>query len=181
MWSESENFELADKNVYNAILLICGVIGKPLAKLRIAAYEIAGQALVWTDIDAASSLLKAAENQGYTSPLALACLERALVYLERGELLEGEYGKWCYAFQKRGEDLLRQCRLWLAESFESQGKLWQAGEQYRALRATMSPNEQALQHWIALLNLQGKSQEALKCYQDVTEMWEAQGYSHLNM
>src|SRR5260370_29521571 len=37
VWSES-SVEPADTNVYNAISLIRGVIGKPLVKLRIAAY-----------------------------------------------------------------------------------------------------------------------------------------------
>jgi DNA-binding response OmpR family regulator len=30
VWSESDNFELTTKNVYNAISLIRGIIGKPL-------------------------------------------------------------------------------------------------------------------------------------------------------
>src|SRR5438874_1554223 len=76
---------------------------------------------------------KEAENQGHISLQALPLLERALALLERGELLEGEDGKWCHAFRKRAEDMLRQARLWLAESYETQGKLWQAGEQYRAM------------------------------------------------
>lgn len=38
-------------------------------------------------------------------------------------------------------------------------------------------DEEALQHWLEMLVRHGKRQEALKCYQDVTEMWEEQGYS----
>jgi DNA-binding SARP family transcriptional activator len=110
VWSES-SIEPADTNVYNAISLIRGVIGKPLVKLWVSAYEIAGQTLVWTDIDACEALLKEAENRGRTSTQALAFLEQALTLLERGELLEGEYGKWCYAFRQRSEDMLKQCRL----------------------------------------------------------------------
>ncbi len=176
VWSESGS-EPTGTTVYSAISLIRGVIGKPLVKLWVAAYEIAGQTLVWTDIDAASSLLKSAENQGHTEPLALACLEWALIYLERGELLEGEYGKWCYAFQKRGEDLLRQCRLWLAESYEVHGKLWQAGEQCRAMVLTNPSDEEALQYWLEMLYRHGKRQEALKCYQDMKDFVEAQGFT----
>lgn len=175
VWSESIA-EPTGTTVYSAISLIRGIIGKSLVKLRGSAYEIAGQKLVWTDIDAAESLLKAAENQGHSSPTTLAWLEQALVYLERGELLEGEYGRWCYAFQKRGEDRLRQCRLWLAESYEKQSKLWQAGEQYRAMILSNPSDEDALQRWLEMLAQHGKRQEALKCYQDMKEFVEAQGF-----
>jgi tetratricopeptide (TPR) repeat protein len=41
----------------------------------------------------------------------------------------------------------------------------------------MPPNEEALRRWIAFYNQQGKQQEAVKCYQDVTEMWEEHGSS----
>src|SRR5581483_5219306 len=133
VWSESDNFELTTKNVYNAISLIRGIIGKPLVTCWEAAYEIAAQTLVWTDLDACATLLKEAENRGQGSLQAIPVLEQAVALLERGELLEGEDGKWCYAFRRRAEDMLRQARLWLAESYEAQGKLWQAGEQYRAM------------------------------------------------
>jgi DNA-binding SARP family transcriptional activator len=176
VWSESRS-EPSGTTVYNTISVIRGVIGKPLVKLSASAYEIAGQTLVWTDIDAAESLLKAAENQGHTSLAALGWLERALIYLERGKLLEGVYGKWCYAFQKRGEDLLRQCRLWLAESYQRQNKLLQAGLQYWAMCQVMPPDEEALQRWISMLCRQGHIQDALKCYRDVKSFIEAQGYS----
>jgi DNA-binding SARP family transcriptional activator len=111
VWSES-SAEPTGTTVYSAISSIRRVIGKELVKLSVSAYEIAGQTLVWTDIDAAESLLKTAENQGYTGLSALVCLERALIYLERGELLEGVYGKWCYAFRQRSEEMLKQCRFW---------------------------------------------------------------------
>jgi TolA-binding protein len=40
--------------------------------------------------------------------------------------------------------MLRQARLWLVESYEAQGKLWQAGEQYRAMVLTNPSDEEAL-------------------------------------
>jgi DNA-binding SARP family transcriptional activator len=175
VWSES-SVEPVGTTVYSAISLIRGVIGKPLVKLWVSAYEIAGQALVWTDIDACEALLKEAENRGHASIQALPLLEQALTFLERGELLEGEYGKWCYAFRKRAEDMLRQVRLWLAESYETQGKLWQAGEPYRAMILTDPSDEKALQHWLEMLARHGKRQEALKCYQDMKDFVEVQGF-----
>src|SRR5947207_12939203 len=76
-----------EPDVYNAISLIRAVIGKPLVKLWVSAYEIAGPALVWTDLDASEALLKEAENREHTSILAFPLLEQALTLLERGELL----------------------------------------------------------------------------------------------
>jgi DNA-binding SARP family transcriptional activator len=177
LWPDTENFELADKNVYNAINQMRRVTGKALVRTFETIYEVADQSVIWVDRDACEVLLKEAENQGYTSKEAFPLLEQVLAYLERGELLEGESGTWVYGLRKKSEDMLKQCRFWLAQACEGQGKLWQAGERYRALCATMPPNEEALQHWMALLNLQGKPQEALKCYQDVTAAWGTQGYS----
>jgi DNA-binding SARP family transcriptional activator len=180
LWSETDNFELATKNVYNAISLIRGIIGNSLVKCWEATYEIAGQTLIWTDIHACEALLKEAENQGQKSTQALLFLEQVLTLLERGELLEAEDGQWCYAFRKRAEDMLSQTRLWLAESYEGQGKLWQAGEQYRAMILTDPSNEEALQRWLEMLVRYGKRQEALKCYRDMKGFVESQGFTLSN-
>src|SRR6202040_1907085 len=99
---------------------------------------------------------KAAENLGRISMQALPLVEQVLSYLERGELLEGEGGAWVYSLRKKSEDLLRECRLWLAESYEAQGKLLQAGLQYRAMTQSLPPDEEGLQHWISMLHRQGK-------------------------
>lgn len=180
VWSESDNFELTAKNVYNAISLVRGIIGKPLLTCWEAAYEIAGQMLVWTDLDACAALLKEAENQEQGSIQAVPFLEQAVALLERGKLLEGEDGKWCYAFRKRAEDMHQQARLWLAEGYEAEGKLWQAGEQYRAIILTDPSDEEALQRWLEMLARHGKRQEALKCYRDMKDFVEAQGFSLSN-
>jgi DNA-binding SARP family transcriptional activator len=177
IWPDVENFELADKNTYNAINQIRRVIGSTLVRTIEATYEIADQSLVWTDSDACEALLKEAENRGYTSIQALPLLERALGYLERGELLEGESGAWVYGLRKKNEDLLSQCRLWLAESYEAQDKPFQAALQYRALLQTVPPNEYALQRWMIMLYRQGKIQEAVKCFRDVKGFVEGQGFT----
>ncbi len=177
LWPDTENFELADKNIYNAINQIRRVTGKALVRTFETIYEVADQSSIWVDRDACEALLKEAENWGYTSKEALPLLEQALAYLERGELLEGESGTWVYGLGKKSEDMLKQCRFWLAQAYEGQGKLWQAGEQYRALCAAMPPNEEALQHWMVLLYQQGKPQEALKCYQDMQDFVEEQGFT----
>ena len=114
---------------------------------------------------------------GYTALRALPWLEEALSYLERGVYLAEETGIWCYALRKKSEDLLRQCRLWLAESYEGHGKLLQASLQYRELLQTVPPDEQALQRWITMLHMHGETTEALKCYQNARASAEAQGFT----
>ncbi|MEO6887648.1 MAG: hypothetical protein ABI456_01390 [Ktedonobacteraceae bacterium] len=123
IWPDMQDGELADKSLYNAINQIRQVIGKTLLKTIESIYEIVDQSQVWVDCDAAEALLKEAENLGHSSIQALPSLEQALSYLERGELFEGESGTWVYAVRKKSEDLLRQCRLWLAETYERDGKL----------------------------------------------------------
>ncbi len=177
LWPDSGDFELAEKSTYNAINQIRRVVGKTLVRTIEASYELADHSVLWLDCDACETLLKEAENRGHNSAQALPLLEEALGYLERGELLEGESGIWVYGLRKKSEDLLRQCRLWLAEAYEAQGKLWQAGEQYRALLQPMPPDEEALQAWVAMLQRQGKQQEACKCYQDIKGIVEAQGFT----
>ncbi|MEO7019659.1 MAG: winged helix-turn-helix domain-containing protein [Ktedonobacteraceae bacterium] len=176
LWPEND-FEAADTSLQTTISLLRSAIGKDLITTWDGGYEVAGQALVWVDLDAAETLLKVAENQGYTTLAALPNLEEALFYLERGAYLEEETGVWCHQFRKKSEDLQRSCRLWLAESYEEQGKLLQAGLQYRALLQLMPPNEYALQRWITMLHRQGETAEALKCYQDAKSMIEAQGFT----
>jgi DNA-binding SARP family transcriptional activator len=181
LWPDTENFELADKTVYNAINQIRRVTGKTLVRTFETIYEVADQSSIWVDCDACEALLKEAENWGYTSKEALPLLEQALAYLERGELLEGESGTWVYGLRKKSEDMLRQCRLWLAQAYEDQGKLWQAGEQYRALLQPMPPDEDALRAWIEMLHRHGKTQDALRCYQDMKGFVEAQGFPLLSL
>ena len=173
----SLDFEAADKALYNAMSLIYTAIGKEVVKTWEGMYELAGQTIIWVDSDACAMLLRQVENQGNASTRSLSMLEKALSYLERGNYLEGEGEKWCHALRKKSEDMLRQCRFWLAESYEAQGKLWQAGEQYRAMCTVLPPDEDALRCWIAMLHRHGKGQEALRCYQNMKDFAEDQGFT----
>ena len=174
LWPEAEP-ELADQYVNNAINKIRAALGKEQVKTYGSIYEIEGQASVWVDLDACGDLLREAENLGSASEQALPLLEEALAHFERGECLEGEDGLWCHATRKRGEDARRQCRLWLAQAYEVQGKVWQAGEQYRALLQSDLPDEEALCSWMSMLHRHGRTQEALKCYNDAEGHFERQG------
>lgn len=176
LWPEAEP-ELADQYVNNAINRIRFVLGKNQVKTYGPVYEIEGAPSVWVDIDACTVLLREVENLSHSSVQAIPLLEATLTYYERGECLEGEDGLWCHAIRKRQEDALRQCRLWLAEAYEKQGKVWQAGEQYQALLQGDLPDEEALCAWIEMLGRHGKNQEALKCYNNVKERFKQQNIS----
>lgn len=173
VWPES-TLDLADNYLYLAISVIHAIVGKDLVTTWEAAYELAGQEVIWTDLDACERLLKGVEDLGHLSPEAFPLLEEALSYLERGELLEGETGSWCHGFRQKSEELLRQCRLWLAENYEAQGKLFQAGLQYRALTQTLPPDEDALRCWMEMLTRQGQRSEAWQCYQEARAFFAEQ-------
>lgn len=178
LWPNTE-IETADHYLYTAIYHIRRVLGEAYVRTKGSIYELADQARLWVDLDACRMLLREAEDLDHPSEQALPLLEQALSYLERGECLEGESGLWCYPDRKESEDMLRQCRLWLAERYEAQGKVWQAGEQYRALLQNELSDEEALCSWMGMLHRHGKNQEALKCFNDVKTHFEQQG-AHLS-
>lgn len=173
LWPENDS----QGNLNNGLTAIRNVIGEDLITTIDVFYEVAGQDLVWVDLDACKMLLRTAENQGCTTAQAMPFLEEALSYLERGECFEGEEGQWRYGLQVEPDAMLRQCRWWLAQGYEQQGKFWQAGEQYRALCTALPPNEEALRRWLEMLAQHGKRQEAVKCFQEVKGIMEIQGFS----
>lgn len=175
LWPEVEA-ALAETYLYNAVAKVRSAIGREMVSTHDSIYALADQATVWVDIDQVALLLREIENQDRLSTGAVALLEEALGYLERGAALEGEDGTWCYGIRQRAEDMLRQCRLWLAEAYDAQGKLWQAGQQYRALQQLV-PDEEAALAWITMLQKHGKRQEAQKCFQQIKELWNTQGYA----
>ncbi len=177
LWPDIDNIALVDKMVYSAINQIRRAIGRDLVRTIETAYGLADQSIIWVDDDACRALLTEAEDRGGSSDEAAPLLEQVLAYQERGELLEGESGTWVHGIRLRSEEMLRQCRYWLALSYERQGKLWQAGEQYRALLQSIPPDEEALRRWINMLLRHGRPQEASRCYHMAKEIAEAHGLS----
>ena len=175
LWPDAR-MELADHNLSNALMVIRRIIGKDLIETTGPLCGIVGQSQVWTDLDACAALLKQAENQGSTTPEALPLLEEALYYFERGKCLEDEAEKWCHAVRADAERMGRQCRMWLAEGYAQAGKLWQAGEIYRAMARIFPPDEEALQCFMQIFARHGRIREALRCYQETKALWEAQGF-----
>lgn len=169
------SMELASHNLHNGLMVIRRVVGADLVETTGSLCGIADQSRVWTDLDACFSLIRDAENEGCTTPEALVILEEALHYFERGQCLEDEIEKWCYAVRADAERLCKQCRWWLATGYEQHGKVWQAGEQYKALTRTLPPDEKALRAWMALLYQQGKPHEALMCYEEAKAFAQERG------
>ncbi len=176
LWPEIENGELAERTLYNAINQIRRAIGKSFVTTFESSYRLAAQTLIWVDLDACEVWLREAENLGRSSLQAIPLLEQTLALLERGEVCEGESGIWVYGVRTKSEEMLRQCRLWLAEAYSAQGKLWHAGELYRAILLADSSEEEALRQWLEMLAHHGKQREALKRYQNMKATWEAQGF-----
>ena len=163
LWPDLDQ-ELADHQLDNAISAIRSAIGRDLLARIETTYQLAGQAQLWVDLDAAAELVREAENTRVAGGLATEALEQAVALLARGPVLEGEDGAWRHGIQKHAEDMLRQARLWLAEAYDRQGKLWQASEHYRVLCSVL--DEEALRAWMKMLALHDRPQEALQRYQD---------------
>lgn len=174
LWPNTEP-GTAEHYLYTAIYHVRRVLGEAHVLTKGSTYELIDQSVLWVDLDACKRLMREAEDTRHVSLQAIPLLEQILRYLERGECLEGEDGWWCYADRKACEDMLRQARLWLAEAYEVQGKLWQAGEQYRTLLQGDFPDEEILSSWIDMLHRHGKTQEAQKCFNNIKEHFERQG------
>ncbi len=169
--------ELATQNLSNGLMVIRRVIGKELVEATNLLCGIVDQSQVWTDLDACSALLREAENRGCTTPEAVVLLEEAFHYFERGRCLEDEIEQWCHAVRADAERTEKQVRLWLAEGYESAGKLWQAEEVYRAMTRMIPPDEEALRKLLQMLTRQGKLPEALRYHQQTRAAWKAQGFA----
>ncbi len=140
-----------------------------------AGYELAGQEVVWTDIDACETLLAEAERLGRTSPQALSLLEKASAYVERGGMLEGESGQWVRTIQAEKEVVMRYCLLWLAEAYEAQHMLWHARRQYRRLLARNPLDEESLCRLLAMLHRQGMINDARALYEEAQRRFDEYG------
>jgi DNA-binding SARP family transcriptional activator len=139
------------------------------------AYALAPQSLLWTDAEAVHSLLHEAELLGRTSREALTFLEEAIGYLERGAFLEGEEGHWCYSLREDYEAIKHCCRLWLADTYQEQGRFWSAQRQLTLALENDPADEDALQRLLLLYQQAGLSRLAHRCYQSFRKRAEAEG------
>jgi len=92
-------------------------------------YELAGPSLLQTDIDGCKQLMTQVERGGLSKAHAISLLETIKKYFERGGMLEGENGAWCFAFRARQEKTMHYCSILLAEAYEQENRFWQAQEQ----------------------------------------------------
>jgi DNA-binding SARP family transcriptional activator len=129
-------------------------------------YELTGQSLLWTDVDACDALMHKAERIGRTTSAALPLLEKAIEYFERGSCLEGEGGQWCHAVRTHVEQAMKRCQIWLAEAYEAQGMQWHAQTQLRALLNANPLDEDVLCRLMGMLHRHGMTQDALRVYEE---------------
>lgn len=135
-------------------------------------YELADQALIWTDVDACEALLQKAEALSDDLPLLRETLQEAATYFARGPFLAQEEHVWCYG---RRAELARKdyrCRMQLAEVCTRLGQFGQAEEMYNALLAENPSAEEVLEQLMRLYHRQGLPHLAWRCYLDARALVE---------
>ncbi len=181
VWPERE-LSLAEKYLNNASSRLYRVfhhegILTPFGSHGRTGYELAGQEVLWTDIDECEALLREAERLGRTSSQALPLLEQASKHFERGSMLEEESGQWSLASRAEKETVMRCCLLWLAEAYEAQGMLWHVRGQYRTLLETNPLDEDVLCRLLAMLHRQGMTHDARSTYEEAKNRFTEYGLS----
>lgn len=146
---------------------------KPYGLHGTGGYQLARQALVWTDIDACEALIKEAECSGVVSSAAFPLLEKASAYFERGGMLEGESGQWCLASRSHCETIHRYCRLSLADNYEAQNMFWHARSQYHKLFEVNPIDEDALCRLLTMLHRRGMRNELHTEYAEAKRRFKA--------
>jgi DNA-binding SARP family transcriptional activator len=181
LWPERD-LALADKYLNNASSRLYRLFQQegiltPFGSHGRAGYELAGQEVLWTDIDACEALLREAERLGRTSSQALPLLEQASRHFERGSMLEGESGQWALASRAEKESVMRCCLLWLADAYEAQGMLWHVRGQYRRLIETHPLDEDLLCRLFAMLHRHGMTHDVRKAYEEAKHRFSEYGLS----
>ena len=170
---------LAEKYLNNASSKLRQIfhkdIIKPLGSHGTGGYQLTGQSLLWTDVDACESLMIEAERIRPSSPDYLSLLEEAHQYFKRGSILEGESGQWCLAVRTQQETALRYCNTLLAKGYEGQGMFWQAKAQYQNLLAVNPLDEDALCRLLALLHHQGMQRDLRATYEEAKSRFREHG------
>jgi DNA-binding SARP family transcriptional activator len=177
LWPERE-LHLAEKYLNNASSRLYRVLPDegiltPFGSHGRTGYELAGQELLWTDIDECEALLSEAERLGRTSSQALPLLEQASRHFERGSMLEGESAQWSLASRAEKDAVMRCCLLWLAEAYEAQGMLWHVRRQYHTLLETNPLDEDILCRLLAMLHRQGMIHDARTTFEKVKHRFKA--------
>lgn len=173
LWPSASQ-DLADRYTNNALTVIRQVIGPELIETIGSLCQLAGQEVIWTDLDACRDLVRQAERLGTASQVALGLLEDAHRLLSRGVCLEDEAERWVYGVRADAARMQRHCCRVLADSYAARGLLYQAGERYQEL-LRLSPDEEVLSRWVRMLAEAGQRTEALSCYEETLTGWREQG------
>lgn len=172
LWPDKE--EAFEHLLATAASELARIFGKTHFERCRNVYRLAGQAVIWTDLDAVETLLKQIERQGPTRADTLPLLETVLTYMERGDFLAEETGLWASARQEMATRQQKRIRHWLVDHYLAAGNVLQAEKQYHALVYDLL-DEKALVAWIAFLRDQGMSHDARLCYQHAQRFFVEQG------
>jgi DNA-binding SARP family transcriptional activator len=179
LWSE-KSFRLAEKYLNNAASKLRQSLDKdivqPLGSRALGGYQLREQAFVWTDLEAWDISLEEAERLRLAGADALALLEQAEQYIQRGKLLEGEGGQWCLPMRTRHETAVRHCRLLLAQEYEARQKFLPARDQYERLLELDPLDEDTLCRLLSLLQQQGMSRDLRTRYEQAKLRFEEEGF-----
>lgn len=134
-------------------------------------YQLPDQGVLWVDGDAVQHSLEQAERMGRASAEMLPLIEEAIALASRGAFLEGEEGKWAAEKRATHERERYRGRIWLAESYEQQGRVGQAQTLLTTLLEDDPFDEDALCRLMTLLHGQGMTHQAHLLYQQTQDFF----------
>jgi tetratricopeptide (TPR) repeat protein len=132
-------------------------------------YGLAGQELLWVDVEAALHLLQEAEAAEQADRDPLPFLDEAAGLLSRGIFLEGEEHLWLKARRETVARAWRGCRLWQAQLYQQREQWSQAQTLLDSLLEENPNDEDALCSLMQLLQVRGRPSEALHLYHELVE------------
>ncbi len=136
---------------------------------------LAGQAIIWTDAEAALACCQEAERLGSQTPAAIPFLEKALTYLNRGPFLADDEGEWTNRFRATMEQSRYRASLWLADAYGQQNKPGQAEALFLNLLHDDPTDEDVVHAFMTMLHQHGLSHQALKVYQQTNSVFVREG------
>ncbi|QBD75917.1 hypothetical protein EPA93_07795 [Ktedonosporobacter rubrisoli] len=162
-----------DHYLHKCAYKIRQLFGKEAITTSSVSYRLADQTYIWSDLEAAETLMQKAER--LERKQALPLLEEACKLFGRGEALEGETGQWHHAICAAVEREKKSCYLALGHIYEQQGMLWSAEKIYRDLAALYPLDEAALCAQLAFLQRAGMRTEAIAYYEQARAYFVEEG------
>jgi DNA-binding SARP family transcriptional activator len=162
----------AERSLWNAAHEVRKLLGQESLLTVGSSYQLAGQARLWVDAEAATTLLLEAERRSpAAAPALLPLLEEAEGYFRRGPFLEGLSGSWVWGRRLRLTRRRQRCGLWLATLYEQLGWLERVEEQCGRLLDEAEQEGESLPEGAILVLIRalleaGLREQARRCYEE---------------